>query len=245
MACDLTTIQSDACVSGIGKEQSKIKLLQLIAQLTCEVSQSGGGGGTPGGADTQVQYNNAGAFGGDAGFTYDGAGSATVSTSVTVPLLASAGALSFASNGVTRANFSTAGHFLFNADNTNNIGAAAANRPANIYAASSINQGAGGGAGGCSLVGGIVSCSNLSAVSAVSGSTASFTTITGSGVVTGGTLRTSSAFTVGTLPAAGAGTRGRRAYVTDATAPTFMGPLVGGGAVVTPVFDNGVAWVAG
>jgi hypothetical protein len=27
--------------------------------------------GTPGGADTQVQFNNAGAFGGDAGFTYD------------------------------------------------------------------------------------------------------------------------------------------------------------------------------
>jgi hypothetical protein len=36
MACDLTTIQAAACLSGIGKEQSKIKLLQLIAQLTCE-----------------------------------------------------------------------------------------------------------------------------------------------------------------------------------------------------------------
>ena len=31
----------------------------------------GGGGGNPGGANTQVQFNNAGAFGGDAGFTYD------------------------------------------------------------------------------------------------------------------------------------------------------------------------------
>lgn len=32
----------------------------------------GGGGGTPGGSNTQVQYNNAGAFGGVSGFTSDG-----------------------------------------------------------------------------------------------------------------------------------------------------------------------------
>ena len=32
----------------------------------------GGGGGTPGGSTTQVQYNNAGAFGGISTFTYDG-----------------------------------------------------------------------------------------------------------------------------------------------------------------------------
>jgi hypothetical protein len=31
-----------------------------------------GGGGTPGGADTQVQFNNAGAFGGSGNFTWDG-----------------------------------------------------------------------------------------------------------------------------------------------------------------------------
>lgn len=33
---------------------------------------STGGGGTPGGSDTQLQYNNAGAFGGIAGATWDG-----------------------------------------------------------------------------------------------------------------------------------------------------------------------------
>lgn len=33
---------------------------------------SGGGSGTPGGSDTQMQYNNAGAFGGVSGFTSDG-----------------------------------------------------------------------------------------------------------------------------------------------------------------------------
>ena len=32
---------------------------------------AGGGGGTPGGSNTQVQFNDGGSFGGDAGFTYD------------------------------------------------------------------------------------------------------------------------------------------------------------------------------
>lgn len=49
-------------------------------------------------------------------------------------------------------------------------------------------------------------------------------------------------YTVATLPA---GAQGQRAYVTDATAPTFLGALTGGGTVVTPVFHNGTAWVAG
>jgi hypothetical protein len=57
------------------------------------------------------------------------------------------------------------------------------------------------------------------------------------------TVAVGSAFTVSTLPAAG--TQGRRAWVTDALTPTFLGTLTGGGAVVCPVFDNGTAWVAG
>jgi hypothetical protein len=57
-----------------------------------------------------------------------------------------------------------------------------------------------------------------------------------------GTIRTQG-YTVATLPAAG--TVGRRAYVTDALAPTFLTAIVGGGAVRCPVFDNGTVWVAG
>jgi hypothetical protein len=49
-------------------------------------------------------------------------------------------------------------------------------------------------------------------------------------------------FTVATLPA---GTIGMRTYVTDALAPTFLGVLVGGGAIKSPAFYNGTAWVAG
>lgn len=48
-------------------------------------------------------------------------------------------------------------------------------------------------------------------------------------------------YTVGTLPA---GAVGMRAYVTDATAPTYLGALAGGGAITCPVFYNGAAWVS-
>jgi len=43
-----------------------------LGQLTWAAGGNGGGGnGNPGGSNTQVQFNNAGTFGGDAGFTYD------------------------------------------------------------------------------------------------------------------------------------------------------------------------------
>ena len=46
------------------------------------------------------------------------------------------------------------------------------------------------------------------------------------------------------LPTAGLKV-GDRAFVLDATTPTFGGALVGGGAVVSPVYWNGAAWVTG
>lgn len=42
-----------------------------IGNLTWAAGGNGGGNGSPGGANMQVQYNDAGAFGGDAGFIYD------------------------------------------------------------------------------------------------------------------------------------------------------------------------------
>lgn len=42
------------------------------AGATKTITIPGGGGGTPGGSDTQLQYNNAGAFGGVAEITYNG-----------------------------------------------------------------------------------------------------------------------------------------------------------------------------
>jgi len=49
--------------------------------------------------------------------------------------------------------------------------------------------------------------------------------------------------TVASLPTAG--TAGRRAFVTDALAPTFGSAVTGGGAVNVPVYDTGAAWFVG
>lgn len=56
----------------------------------------------------------------------------------------------------------------------------------------------------------------------------------------GATVRLKS-YTVATLPT---GIEGDIAYVTDALAPTYMTTIVGGGAIVTPVFYNGTNWIA-
>lgn len=50
------------------KEGSNVTLTQDGQVITIATT---GGGGTPGGSDTQIQFNDGGAFGGDAGLTYD------------------------------------------------------------------------------------------------------------------------------------------------------------------------------
>lgn len=54
-------------------------------------------------------------------------------------------------------------------------------------------------------------------------------------------VRTTPAFTVATLPAAG--NAGSRTYVTNALAPAYGAAVAGGGAVVTSVMDNGTTWI--
>jgi len=56
----------------------------------------------------------------------------------------------------------------------------------------------------------------------------------------GGIVRLKS-YTVATLPT---GVQGDTAFVTDATAPTYLGVLIGGGSIVAPVFYNGTTWVS-
>jgi len=63
---------------------------------------------------------------------------------------------------------------------------------------------------------------------------------TTSTIKAGATVRLKN-YTVATLPI---GIQGDTAYVTDATAPTYLGLLIGGGSIVTPVFYNGTAWVS-
>lgn len=50
--------------------------------------------------------------------------------------------------------------------------------------------------------------------------------------------------TVATLPTCNAGAAGTMSAVNDATLPTFLGTVAGGGAVVTPVFCDGTNWIA-
>lgn len=59
-------------VSILGGQNGYVLQTDGLGTLTW-VAQTGGGGGNgnPGGSNTQVQYNNAGTFGGDAGFTYN------------------------------------------------------------------------------------------------------------------------------------------------------------------------------
>jgi len=64
--------------------------------------------------------------------------------------------------------------------------------------------------------------------------------ITAASLLANGVIRLKN-YTVATLPA---GTQGDTAYVTDATAPAYLGTLTGGGSVVCPVFFNGTAWVS-
>ena len=65
--------------------------------------------------------------------------------------------------------------------------------------------------------------------------------LSATGAISATTTTKTGGYTVATLPA---GIVGMHAYVTDATAPTFLGLLVGGGTVTTPVFYNGTAWVS-
>ncbi len=58
-----------------------------------------------------------------------------------------------------------------------------------------------------------------------------------------GTVIEGRGFTVSGLPTAG--TAGRRAWVTDATACTFASTPAGGGSTKCPVFDNGTGWIEG
>jgi hypothetical protein len=92
-------------------------------------------------------------------------------------------------------------------------------------------------------------CRTSNLVTDFNGSTA-LRTLDGSGdeVVTG-TMKaktiSSDVTTVASLPTCNSGTEGARAAVSDATSPTFLGTLTGGGTVHAPAYCNGTAWVSG
>ena len=50
---------------------------------------------------------------------------------------------------------------------------------------------------------------------------------------------------VSALPAAATAGAGARAFVNDASAPTFGSAVTGGGTVLVPVYSTGSAWNVG
>lgn len=62
---------------------------------------------------------------------------------------------------------------------------------------------------------------------------------------TSGTVPALTNYTVATLPSASTSGTGARAFVTDATIPTFGATVVGGGAVAVPVYSDGTDWKVG
>ena len=86
----------------------------------------GGGNGSPGGSNTQVQYNNAGNFGGDAGFTYDSINNIlSVSGNIVSNNFIGTGNITIASinaNGNVTANY-----FLGNGSQLTGVSASSAN----------------------------------------------------------------------------------------------------------------------
>jgi len=106
MPCDLPTTQLAACESGIGKLDSPIELLKIIAQLSCEIADAGGGAATsPGAPLNSVQFNNAGAFGGSADLTFNDATNVLALTgSETIAVGANTTALAISGYSLTGAN---------------------------------------------------------------------------------------------------------------------------------------------
>jgi hypothetical protein len=122
-------------------------------------SNGTGGGGTPGGATTQLQYNNSGAFGGDTGSTTDGAGNVTVKTVSTTGTVAGQGGTWDATEGT--APSAAAGHDLLYADLSSHC----------------IKQSLNGGSFAClGAASGTVTSVSVTTANGVSGSVATATT---------------------------------------------------------------------
>lgn len=61
---------------------ANVTLTTNAATDTITITAAGSAGGTPGGSNTQMQYNNSGAFGGDSGLTTNGSGTLTLTGSI-------------------------------------------------------------------------------------------------------------------------------------------------------------------
>jgi hypothetical protein len=220
----------------------------LTSNGTNWLSSAPSGGGVPAGANTQVQWNNSGAFGADSGFTYTaGAGIVGLTAGSTGPRInfenTSGGyeaGMAFYNNTATYV-----GGLVWDAGNASDQALTIQNYvPSAVYYFGGSNLRVANGitigftigtANGATDTG--ISRSFAGQVEINNGTVGSYTDIKVRTVIHNG-------YTVATLPAAVAG---MVAYVTDGTAALAWGATVtGGGSTKYLVWYNGTNWtVAG
>ena len=184
-------------------------------------------------------------------------------------------AITFFTNGTNRWGINgNDGHFITAADNSYDIGASGANRPRNVYVGTSIVSGStidapyirAGSAGGLQMQGrffissaadGNIYLTNNAVTDfgrlQFGGTTDTFPAVArdGAGIKFTGAAAGSTAWikvppvAVSALPLAATAGAGARAFVNDASSPTFGSAVTGGGAVLVPVYSTGSAWHVG
>jgi hypothetical protein len=176
-------------------------------------------------------------------------------------LLAAEGALKiYTANSTYGWQFTTAGHFFFNSDNSSDIGASGANRPRNVYVGSRITCAdflLGSSAYFTATANGRLLLQNSSATDfdrlQLGGTADTFPAIArdGAGIkFTGAAAGLTShikvpAVAVTSLPSAATAGVGARAFVNDALAPVFGSAVANGGSAKVPVYSDGSAWYVG
>jgi hypothetical protein len=147
-------------------------------------------------------------------------------------------------NGITITTTGTAVPLLIQADLAQGV-----------YSTSTASNGVYGGSGSSYGIYGTSLSSNAAAFNLAPGNTSDIVVflkngsnqasvshdgkITANVFISNGTIRLKN-YTVSTLPS---GTQGDTAYVTDASSPTYLTTVSGGGSTVCPVFYNGSNWV--
>lgn len=228
------------------------------------------GSGSPAGSDTQIQFNDGGSFGGDAGLTFNKTsnaltitgGTATASTPVLdITQTWNNGAVNFTLSKMTITNTASDGYGFF-ADwkvGTNSVYKFRQDGGFTTYSVSCNGVGSSNSNAAidfigskwtiCTISGGQIGFSS-DASQVYAGLDAVFVRVA-AGVIkvtnasTGASAIGTTPVTVANLPAAGTAGSGARAFVTDATATTFASTVSGGGSNKVPVYSDGTNWLIG